>query len=97
MTGLTTSLARKSKLKLFMAINSNNETIRRFSHLLEKRYDYAIRELISEEIFLIKLKEKVEIIKKERIGKLSGYYFDNFSKTLEKCIQKVERNKKITE
>ena len=27
MTGLTTSLARKSKLKLFMAINSNNETI----------------------------------------------------------------------
>lgn len=77
--------------------NSNNETIRRFSHLLEKRYDYAIRELISEEIFLIKLKEKLEIIKKERIGKLSGYYFDNFSKTLEKCIQKVERNKKITE
>ena len=77
--------------------NTNNETIRRFSHLLEKRYDYSINELISEEEFLIKLKEKLEIIKKERIGKLSGYCFDNFSKTLEKCIQKVERNKKITE
>jgi hypothetical protein len=77
--------------------NSNNETIRRFSHLLEKRYDYAISELISEEEFLIKLKEKLETIKNERIGKLSGYYFDNFSKTLDICIQKVERNKKITE
>lgn len=77
--------------------NSNNETIRRFSHLLEKRYGHAISELISEKEFLIKLKEKLEIIKKERIGKLSGYFFDNFSKTLEKCIQKVERNKKITE
>lgn len=77
--------------------NSNNETIRRFSHLLEKRYDYAISELISEEEFLIKLKEKLETIKNERIGKLSGYYFDNFSKTLDISIQKVERNKKITE
>jgi tRNA A37 threonylcarbamoyladenosine biosynthesis protein TsaE len=77
--------------------NSNNETIRRFSHLLEKRYDYAIRELISEEIFLIKLKEKLEIIKKERIGKLSGYYFDIFCDTLDKCIVKIKRNKKITE
>lgn len=77
--------------------NSNNETIRKFSHLLEKRYDYAISELISEEEFLIKLKEKLETIKNERIGKLSGYYFDNFSKTLDICIQKVERNKKIIE
>lgn len=77
--------------------NSNNETIRRFSHLLEKRYNYSINELISEEEFLIKLKEKLEIIKNERVGKLSGYFFDNFSKTLDICIQKVERNKKITE
>jgi hypothetical protein len=77
--------------------NSNNETIRRFSHLLEKRYNYSINELISEEEFLIKLKEKLEIIKNERVGKLSGYYFDNFSKILDTCIQKVERNKKTTE
>ncbi|QKF66996.1 putative KAP family NTPase [Arcobacter venerupis] len=77
--------------------NSNNETIRRFSYLLEKRYDYAISELIPEEIFLIKLKEKLEIIKNERVGKLSGYYFDIFCNTLDKCIQKVGRNKKITE
>lgn len=77
--------------------NSNNETIRRFSHLLEKRYNYSINELISEEEFLIKLKEKLEIIKNERVGKLSGYFFDNFSKTLDICIQKVERNNKITE
>lgn len=38
MTGLTTSLARKSKLKLFMAINSNNETILIFYYLKYKVY-----------------------------------------------------------
>jgi hypothetical protein len=78
-------------------MNCNNETIRNFTNILEKRYDYAISELISEEEFLIKLKEKLEIIKNERVGKLSGYYFDIFCNTLDKCIQKVESNKKITE
>jgi hypothetical protein len=73
--------------------NTNNETIRRFSHLLEKRYDYAISELIPEEEFLIKLKEKLEIIKNERVGKLSGYYFNISCNTLNKCIQKVKRIK----
>jgi len=77
-------------------MNCNNETIRNFTNILEKRYVYAISELISEEEFLIKLKEKLEIIKIERVGKLSGYYFDIFCNILDKCIQEIERNKKQT-
>jgi hypothetical protein len=75
-------------------MNCNNETIRNFTNILEKRYDYAISELISEEEFLIKLKEKLEIIKNERVGKLSGYYFDIFCNTLDKCIQKLKEIRK---
>ncbi|WP_419764676.1 MAG: P-loop NTPase fold protein [Arcobacter sp.] len=73
--------------------NSNNETIRRFSHILKERYNFEIENLIEEEEFLMKLKERIELLKDERDGKLSGYYFVNFCITLEKIIKKFDKHK----
>ncbi len=69
--------------------NSDNRTIRKFFHILDKRYDFNNNELIDEKEFLNKLKTKLEILSLERNGQLSGYYFRDFSNNLLKNIKKL--------
>lgn len=71
--------------------NSNNKIIRKFFHVLNKRYDFYTEELIDEKEFLNELKTKLEILSHEKNGKLSGYYFDNFSKSLIENIKKLNK------
>ncbi|MCG3653533.1 P-loop NTPase fold protein [Aliarcobacter butzleri] len=71
--------------------NSDNKTIRKFFYSLNKRYDFHIDELIDEKVFLNKLKTKLEILSHERNGKLSGYHFDYFSKSLIENIKKLNK------
>ena len=71
--------------------NTNNKIIRKFFHSLNKRYDFHIDELIDEKVFLNKLKTKLEILSHERNGKLSGYHFDYFSKSLIENIKKLNK------
>lgn len=71
--------------------NCDNKTIREFSYLLTKRYDFYIDDLITEKDFLNELKVKLELLIHLKAGKLSGYYFENFCNKLDECIQKIKK------
>lgn len=71
--------------------NSNNDTVRNFSNILEKRYNFAINELILEKDFLIEFQLKIEKLAAERVGKLSGFYFNNFANILLENIWRLEK------
>ena len=70
--------------------NCDNKTIRKFFHILSKRYDFYTDELMAEKEFLNELKIKLGILSHERNGKLSGYHFEYFSNSLLENIKKLE-------